>query len=115
VEVRGEVFIPTAEFTRLNDLQAELQDRAVAAARERWQKRPATSRGNFDAEREAASAARRFPAFANPRNAASGGLRQLLEKKEGDRKSTRLNSSHVSISYAVLCLKKRKQRSDYIT
>src|SRR5699024_12156753 len=27
----------------------------------------------------------------------------------GDRKSTRLNSSHVSISYAVFCLKKNKQ------
>src|SRR6266704_5299463 len=27
----------------------------------------------------------------------------------GDRKSTRLNSSHVSISYAVFCLKKKKQ------
>src|SRR5207249_10713302 len=26
-----------------------------------------------------------------------------------DRKSTRLNSSHVSISYAVFCLKKKKQ------
>src|SRR5690625_5407296 len=28
-----------------------------------------------------------------------------------DRKSTRLNSSHVAISYAVFCLKKKKQRS----
>src|SRR5574337_2115116 len=27
---------------------------------------------------------------------------------EGDRKSTRLNSSHHSISYAVFCLKKKK-------
>src|SRR5690625_5491688 len=27
---------------------------------------------------------------------------------EGDRKSTRLNSSHVAISYAVFCLKKKK-------
>src|SRR5690606_42029179 len=27
-----------------------------------------------------------------------------------DRKSTRLNSSHVKISYAVFCLKKKKQR-----
>src|SRR5699024_12322841 len=27
-----------------------------------------------------------------------------------DRKSTRLNSSHVSISYAVFCLKKKKQK-----
>src|SRR5207249_11776792 len=29
-----------------------------------------------------------------------------------DRKSTRLNSSHVSISYAVFCLKKKKERQD---
>src|SRR5699024_11384627 len=35
--------------------------------------------------------------------AGAGGLRAL-----GDRKSTRLNSSHVSISYAVFCLKKKK-------
>src|SRR5207253_4516444 len=28
--------------------------------------------------------------------------------KPGDRKSTRLNSSHVAISYAVFCLKKKK-------
>src|SRR5437868_8866259 len=28
--------------------------------------------------------------------------------KRADRKSTRLNSSHVSISYAVFCLKKKK-------
>src|SRR5690606_41583245 len=27
----------------------------------------------------------------------------------GDRKSTRLNSSHVKISYAVFCLKKKKE------
>src|SRR5699024_12049266 len=29
--------------------------------------------------------------------------------RRGDRKSTRLNSSHVSKSYAVFCLKKKKQ------
>src|SRR6266403_2896531 len=28
-----------------------------------------------------------------------------------DRKSTRLNSSHVEISYAVVCLKKKKKRN----
>src|SRR5690349_23521429 len=34
----------------------------------------------------------------------------LLERaaRNGDRKSTRLNSSHVEISYAVFCLKKKK-------
>src|SRR3712207_8553013 len=30
-----------------------------------------------------------------------------------DRKSTRLNSSHANISYAVFCLKKKKDRSDF--
>src|SRR5436305_11848669 len=29
----------------------------------------------------------------------------------GDRKSTRLNSSHVRISYAVFCLKKKKKKT----
>src|SRR3989442_11010114 len=29
-----------------------------------------------------------------------------------DRKSTRLNSSHVRISYAVFCLKKKKKRKE---
>src|SRR2546427_11345925 len=30
--------------------------------------------------------------------------------KQGDRKSTRLNSSHSQISYAVFCLKKKKKK-----
>src|SRR2546430_12350370 len=32
-------------------------------------------------------------------------------KSEADRKSTRLNSSHSQISYAVFCLKKKKNKS----
>src|SRR5438445_9233338 len=32
-----------------------------------------------------------------------------------DRKSTRLNSSHANISYAVFCLKKKKKHSKKIT
>src|SRR3712207_7501847 len=32
----------------------------------------------------------------------------------GDRKSTRLNSSHANISYAVFCLKKKKNRINII-
>src|SRR5690348_18011381 len=34
----------------------------------------------------------------------------LLLGSQQDRKSTRLNSSHPSISYAVFCLKKKKNR-----
>src|SRR5699024_12814991 len=35
---------------------------------------------------------------------------EIRRIEERDRKSTRLNSSHVSISYAVFCLKKKKRR-----
>src|SRR5699024_11396697 len=37
-------------------------------------------------------------------------IMKCTQKK--DRKSTRLNSSHVSISYAVFCLKKKKKRKN---
>ncbi|MFE1644949.1 NAD-dependent DNA ligase LigA [Microbacterium sp. P01] len=75
VEVRGEVFIPVAAFAQLNSLQADMRDRAVDETRSRSRR--------FDEEKARISAERRFPSFANPRNAASGGLRQQLEKKEG--------------------------------
>src|SRR2546430_5321697 len=35
------------------------------------------------------------------------------EQKSEDRKSTRLNSSHSQISYAVFCLKKKKHNAHY--
>src|SRR5690606_21741571 len=34
------------------------------------------------------------------------------ERAREDRKSTRLNSSHVKISYAVFCLKKKKRKNN---
>src|SRR5206468_5837001 len=37
----------------------------------------------------------------------------LLVKQDRDRKSTRLNSSHDQISYAVFCLKKKKIERDH--
>src|SRR3989442_11315891 len=58
-----------------------------------------------------------------PRNdemvaATADGLRRIWryssKKRLSDRKSTRLNSSHVRISYAVFCLKKKKKtKSSY--
>src|SRR2546430_3631280 len=39
---------------------------------------------------------------------------RIIEPEELDRKSTRLNSSHSQISYAVFCLKKKK-RQDLLT
>src|SRR5207302_8528851 len=40
-----------------------------------------------------------------------GNARRIQEN--ADRKSTRLNSSHVKISYAVFCLKKKKTTTKY--
>src|SRR3712207_6859102 len=37
-----------------------------------------------------------------------GRRRDIGDAELGDRKSTRLNSSHANISYAVFCLKKKK-------
>src|SRR2546427_7656020 len=43
--------------------------------------------------------------------AGCAGIRgRRLEAGRGDRKSTRLNSSHSQISYAVFCLKKKKKK-----
>src|SRR5690606_39986031 len=39
-----------------------------------------------------------------------GAARTLHKNRSVDRKSTRLNSSHVKISYAVFCLKKEKKK-----
>src|SRR3989442_5511485 len=39
----------------------------------------------------------------------NGGVLNQITDKLTDRKSTRLNSSHVRISYAVFCLKKKKK------
>src|SRR3712207_7238796 len=39
---------------------------------------------------------------ARPRSGGAG------DRRRGDRKSTRLNSSHANISYAVFCLKKKR-------
>src|SRR5690242_20968837 len=38
-------------------------------------------------------------------------IEQRFSQLAEDRKSTRLNSSHMSISYAVFCLKKKKEQS----
>jgi DNA ligase (NAD+) len=82
VEVRGEVFIPVAAFERLNAAQAAFRDRAYADSLAKWEARGGAKKP-FEEEKARSAAARRFPSFANPRNAASGGLRQQLDKKQG--------------------------------
>src|SRR5436305_11857397 len=43
---------------------------------------------------------------------ALGGMLQISRTAHRDRKSTRLNSSHVRISYAVFCLKKKNKNKN---
>src|SRR2546427_2174545 len=44
----------------------------------------------------------------------SVGVAVSVRFDDGDRKSTRLNSSHSQISYAVFCLKKKKEKTNNI-
>src|SRR5438034_1907161 len=50
--------------------------------------------------------------LAGVRSAKGGGLRAVVRPAMLDRKSTRLNSSHTVISYAVFCLKKKKKKKN---
>src|SRR2546426_4863340 len=64
--------------------------------------------------RSRAHAARAHPADRRTQGEADGGGagRRQDGAGAGDRKSTRLNSSHLVISYAVFCLKKKKTNQD---
>src|SRR3712207_8056594 len=62
--------------------------------------------GGDDGERGPASGAERGSARGHGRSRAGADARSLQGHLE-DRKSTRLNSSHANISYAVFCLKKK--------
>lgn len=74
VEVRGEVYLRKQAFEELNRVLEELRDEVVEQLR---------GRPNFQEDKAQASAQRRFPPLANPRNAAAGSLRQLLDEKSG--------------------------------
>src|SRR6266511_1844660 len=62
-----------------------------------------------------------YPTATISRGTAAAGWSYLAIQKpihgrvgDGDRKSTRLNSSHVKISYAVFCLKKKKKQQNIL-
>src|SRR5258708_14596270 len=55
-----------------------------------------------------------FSVAISPNAAATPSALAARERPIEDRKSTRLNSSHQIISYAVFCLKKKKNREKHV-
>src|SRR2546422_3729010 len=67
---------------------------------------------------DSANAWRNMARVSNARNCFASlilGAYQVALDRAGDRKSTRLNSSHGYISYAVFCLKKKKNHPPSFT
>src|SRR2546426_8622655 len=64
--------------------------------------------------RHAGGEAHQLPPHRRARGAGADRKRRAVQggAEHGDRKSTRLNSSHLVISYAVFCLKKKKTKSE---
>src|SRR5205807_9328116 len=60
-----------------------------------------------------ASSSKSFPTISRSLNRKIGRSPARRSRKSTDRKSTRLNSSHLVISYAVFCLKKKKKKHKY--
>src|SRR6266498_4719273 len=69
--------------------------------------------GPLQAGRLSPCPARRYTPNASNHMLAFGVCQELCHDPATDRKSTRLNSSHVRISYAVFCLKKKKKKRIY--
>src|SRR5690606_40492385 len=100
VDLRDLHSVPTR---RSSDLFDDVVDTVVRCWWRRWARcrRPTPSGGRGrSAERAVDTTAPRIP------GRAPGRVRGWLRWAVVDRKSTRLNSSHVKISYAVFCLKK---------
>src|SRR5256885_8412990 len=87
-----------------------VQTCALPICRARHRTRP--SRATGDASQHGPGPRRAPPP---QRNGAQGWARQADGRgADRDRKSTRLNSSHLVISYAVFCLKKKKKQEKII-
>src|SRR2546426_6668692 len=78
----------------------------------RGDRQPTRRRSNLDVRDEPAGGGLRLQGCGRPVPHVERDGRNL--EAEADRKSTRLNSSHLVISYAVFCLKKKKTHSSTI-
>src|SRR5690348_17891064 len=75
-----------------------------------WPARHASKLEPDAAVRHAVDGRHELPLFRISSGRRQGARRADRHRRPEDRKSTRLNSSHPSISYAVFCLKKKKKK-----
>src|SRR5438067_10097633 len=90
---RSTLFPYTTLFRSRGDEGREADDRGEAVVEDEELQEDRRAAHHFDVERQ-------------------HGAHRLARRADAlrDRKSTRLNSSHVSISYAVFCLKKKRNK-----
>src|SRR6266568_7272236 len=92
--------------SRFEELTHQLSDPGVVSSGERYRK-VAKERASVEAAVTSLRAYRKLLADIADNEAF---LAEKDPELREDRKSTRLNSSHSSISYAVFCLKKKKKK-----
>src|SRR3712207_8398288 len=109
-ELRTQRFAAPGVFQFLTDQGAELRDVHLQQHGLDWADGRRRHGQGAEAEADQGHGLEGASAdLAADRRQAAGGLGMLRHHLQGpDRKSTRLNSSHANISYAVFCLKKKK-------
>src|SRR2546430_6200820 len=98
---------PYTTLFRSRELQADIRRKQEAWEKERQTHRPTIS------EEGVAFIVSRWTGIPVTRLQEAETARLLRMEEEIDRKSTRLNSSHSQISYAVFCLKKKKNNTHF--
>src|SRR5207249_9603321 len=104
---------PATNMTELTEVIAPRIAIRIFTARPLLANAPGTERAHGVSQSTSAATGNRIACAVVALISESGGLTSTVataQASEADRKSTRLNSSHVSISYAVFCLKKKKTK-----
>src|SRR5690625_5108333 len=99
--------IRNTDFKSFSEISSEVKDMA-GRARERKLKADEMEGSTFTVSNLGMFGIKSFTSIINQPNSCILSVGAIIQKpivKDGDRKSTRLNSSHVAISYAVFCLK----------
>src|SRR5207248_2813049 len=113
-ELTARILASEAALARLEELASEswMNPDALSHTRDRYRNRARHLHGHADGVLDGPVESKSIAHLRLARELLAAERRELLRLRDegaiGDRKSTRLNSSHRTISYAVFCLKKKK-------